>query len=99
MVVKRVVKDVGEGKCDLVLRVMGDRDFLYESLPFVVGREGGKVKLRFSRLLFNFEDIYTPHVEYNAGGKFVRYVFEGKQSKLVLEFKSNIVSNLFRKVW
>ena len=46
MVVKRVVRDIGRGECDLVLRVMGDRDFLYESLPFVVGREGGKVKLR-----------------------------------------------------
>ena len=89
MVVKQIVRDMGRGKCDLVLRVMGDKDFLYESLPFVVGREGDKVKLRFSRLLFNFEDIYTPHVEHDVGRKFVRYVFEGRRSKLVLEFKSN----------
>ena len=71
------------------LKVMCDSDFLYESLPFVVGRDGNRVKLRFSRLLFSFEDTYTPHVEYDASRKFVRYVLEGRRSRLVLEFKSN----------
>jgi len=87
--IKRVVRDIDKEKCDLVLRVMGDSDFLYESLPFVVGREGDKVKLRFSRLLFSFEDTYTPQVEYDVNKRSVSYVLEGKQSRLVLVFRSN----------
>ncbi|HIP85166.1 MAG TPA: hypothetical protein EYH17_00810 [Pyrodictium sp.] len=86
---QQIAKSVGEGRSNLVLRVMGDSEFLYESLPFVVGREGGKVKLRFSRLLFSFEDVYAPRVECDNGRRFVRYVLEGRRSRLVLEFKSN----------
>lgn len=47
MVVRRVVRDVDGGKCDLVLKVLADREFLYGSLPFVVGREGDRVRLGF----------------------------------------------------
>ena len=55
----------------------------------MLGLKTVESNLDFSRLLFSFEDTYTPQVEYDTGRRIVRYVLEGRRSKLVLEFKSN----------
>ncbi len=71
-----------------VLAVLGDREFVLSSLPYVVGRSADEVTLSFSRLLLRFRDTYKLKVEGGASPTLVRHVLLGRRSTIVIEYEA-----------
>jgi len=76
---------VGNVSPDAVVKLLSDRDFVVENMPYVTGVEGDRVKLRFRRMLFfSFEDVYSVATGFEEGT--ARCFFRGSASEFTMEF-------------
>ncbi len=72
---------------DKALQMLGDRSFVVENLPGVVGLKSDRVTLSFRRWIFGFKDNYIIRAAYDPRLGASEIVLEGEKSRLRMVFR------------